>query len=222
MDIIFTAVDFFIHLDKYLSAVIASYGLLTYGLLFIIIFLETGLVVTPFLPGDSLLFAAGSFAAIDSLNIFWIAGLLTLAAILGDTANYYIGYFLGNKLIEKPNRLIKQKYLVKSQEFYERYGKKTIILARFVPIVRTFAPFLAGIGKMKYREFIFYNIIGGIIWVLIFVLGGFFFGQIPAVKNNFSIIILAIIIISFLPIFLELIKQKGRTENNNIAKQYGK
>lgn len=218
MDIIFAAADFFIHLDKYLSSIITSYGILTYGLIFIIIFLETGLVLTPFLPGDSLLFAAGSFAAIDSLNIFWLTGLLTLAAILGDTSNYWIGYFLGNKLIESPNRLIKQKYLIKSQEFYGRHGKKTIILARFLPIVRTFAPFLAGIGKMRYREFIFYNIIGGIIWVLIFVLGGFFFGQIPAIKNNFSLMIIAIIIISFAPIFLELIKQKTRAESRNIAK----
>lgn len=218
MDIILTVADFFIHLDKYLSSAIASYGYLTYGLLFIIIFFETGLVLTPFLPGDSLLFAAGSFAAVDSLNIFWLLALLTLSAILGDTANYWIGYFLGKKLIESKNRLIKQKYLIKSREFYEHHGVKTIILARFVPIVRTFAPFLAGIGKMRYSEFIFYNIIGGIIWVLIFVLGGFFFGRIPLVKNNFSLMILVIIIISFVPIFLEFIKQRMRSESENIAR----
>lgn len=217
MDIIFAAADFFIHLDKYLSSAIASYGLLTYGLLFIIVFLETGLVLTPFLPGDSLLFAAGSFAAIDSLNIFWLAGLLTLAAILGDTANYWIGYFLGKKLIESKNRLIKQKYLIKSREFYEHHGVKTIILARFVPIVRTFAPFLAGVGKMRYSEFIFYNIIGGLIWVLIFVLGGFFFGRIPAVKNNFSFMILIIIIISIMPIFFGIFKTKNAVQNSNVS-----
>lgn len=217
MDIILAAADFFIHLDKYLSSVIASYGILTYGLLFIIIFFETGLIIAPFLPGDSLLFAAGSFAAIDSLNIFWLAGLLSIAAILGDTVNYWIGYFLGKKLIESKNRLIKQKYLIKSREFYEHHGVKTIILARFVPIVRTFAPFLAGIGKMRYSEFVFYNIIGGLIWVLIFVLGGFFFGRIPVVKNNFSFMILIIIIISIMPVFFGILKTKNAVQNSNIS-----
>lgn len=207
MNLLIKLIDFFVHLDKYLGSAIASFGGLTYGLLFLIIFCETGLVVTPILPGDSLLFAAGSFAALGSLNIFYLLAILGLAAILGDTANYWIGHFLGQKLIESNNRFIKREYLERSQKFYEKHGAKTIVIARFLPIVRTFAPFLAGLSKMNYGRFIAYNVIGGLAWVSLFVFGGYFFGQLPAVKANFSLVILAIILLSVVPIAIEYYKR---------------
>jgi membrane-associated protein len=194
-------IDLFLHLDVYLAGIITQYGAWTYGLLFFVIFMETGFVVTPFLPGDSLLFAAGTFAALGALNIWLLLGLLMLAAILGDTVNYWIGHYLGDRAYNI--KWIKKEYLDKTHAFFEKHGGKTIFLARFVPIVRTFAPFVAGIGRMSYGYFITYNFVGGIVWVLLFTLAGFFFGNIPFVKENFEFVIIAIILISVLPIGIE-------------------
>lgn len=211
MQIILAIVDFFLNLDKHLGVVIASYGSLTYGLLFLIIFMETGLVITPFLPGDSLIFAAGAFAAIGALSIWWVYGLVLGAAILGDTVNYWIGHFIGQQLIDSPKfKLIKPEHLERSREFYEQHGPKTIVLARFVPIVRTFAPFLAGVSRMDYRQFVTYNIVGGFIWVTLFAFSGYFFGNLPVVKNNFSIVIFIIIALSVVPMGLDLYRQHCR------------
>ncbi|NLK95381.1 MAG: DedA family protein [Clostridiales bacterium] len=207
MDIISSAIDIFLHLDVHLGSIISDYGVATYILLFIIIFCETGLVFTPFLPGDSLIFAAASFAALGSLKIFILIPVVYLAAILGDASNYSIGRFIGPKLIKK-GKLIKQEHIDKTNKFYEKYGGKTIVIARFVPIVRTFAPFVAGIGEMTYRKFFSYNIIGATLWVSIVSLAGFFFSNIPIVKNNFSIVVMAIILLSLLPAVIELLKQK--------------
>lgn len=209
MLIINSLINFILHLDEYLSTIIQNFGSLTYFILFLIIFAETGLVVTPFLPGDSLLFAAGAFAAIGSLNVIWLFFFLALAAILGDTMNYSIGKFLGNKAFERHPKIFKKDYLDKTHNFYEKYGVKTIVLARFVPIVRTFAPFVAGVGKMSYPKFLLYNIMGGILWVSLFVFGGYFFGNVPLIKNNFSIVILAIIIFSFVPMIIEFFAIKN-------------
>jgi membrane-associated protein len=197
------AIDFILHLDVHLAQLTQTYGIFTYFILFFIIFCETGLVVTPFLPGDSLLFAGGAIAALGGLNIFLVLVILMAAAILGDTANYWIGHFFGEKLISHPKSPIKKSHIDKTHEFYEKYGGKTIILARFVPIVRTFAPFVAGIGKMHYKTFISYNVIGGIAWSALFTLAGYFFGNIPAIKHNFSLVILAIILISLIPMAVE-------------------
>jgi membrane-associated protein len=199
--------DFILHIDVHLGQLISTYGMATYAILFVIIFIETGLVFTPFLPGDSLLFAAGAFAALGSLNIFVILILLSLAAIFGDTANYWIGHFFGEQLIAHPKVPINKEHIEETKKFFDKHGGKTIILARFVPIVRTFAPFVAGIGRMSYRHFISYNIIGGISWVFIASLSGFFFGNIPVVKENFSLIILAIVLISVIPMSIPLIKK---------------
>ncbi|MFZ3054899.1 MAG: DedA family protein [Minisyncoccales bacterium] len=193
-----------LHIDIYLTEIVNAYGVLSYLLLFLVIFIETGLVFIPFLPGDSLLFAAGAIAAISSLNIYTLIVLLWIAAFLGDTANYFIGKFFGNKLSARIN----QKYLIRTQEFYNKYGGVTIFLARFIPIIRTFAPFVAGLGKMEYKKFISYNAIGGLAWVLLFTLSGYFLGNIPQIKENFSIIVIAIIILSLFPILFELIKNK--------------
>lgn len=201
-------IDIILHVDKYLSLIISQYGILTYFLLFFIIFLETGLVFTPFLPGDSLLFAAGTFAAIDSLNIIVLLIIFCVAAILGDTINYSIGKYLGEKLFSK--NIINRKYFEETKDFYQKHGSKTIVLARFVPIVRTFAPFIAGIGKMDYFKFLSYNIIGGVSWVLLFTLSGYFFGGIQFVKDNFSLIIIAIIMTSFIPFIIEFIKHRKK------------
>ncbi len=205
-------IDFFLHLDKHLAEVIASYGVYTYALLFVIIFLETGLVVTPILPGDSLLFAAGTFAALGSLNVGVVFVLLTVAAILGDTVNYAIGKYLGPKVFHFPkSRFFNPEHLRKTHAFYEKYGGKTIIIARFVPIVRTFAPFVAGIGAMTYPKFLAYNVIGGVAWVAICVFAGYFFGNLPFVKKNFSLVILAIIVISVLPAVFEYLRHRRET-----------
>jgi membrane-associated protein len=202
-------VDILLHLDVHLDLVIRNYGFWTYGILFLIIFLETGLVVTPFLPGDSLLFAAGTFAALGSLDATWIIVFLSIAAVAGDTANYWIGHASGPKVFNKEkSRLFNKKHLERTHQFYERYGGKTIIIARFVPIVRTFAPFVAGIGSMTYGRFIAYNVIGGIGWVVILVLGGYFFGNIPFIKNNFSLAIGAIILLSILPAIIEFLRHR--------------
>lgn len=210
MGLINNFIDFILHLDKHLNAIIQNYGSMTYALLFLIVFLETGLVVTPFLPGDSLLFAAGTFAAIGALNVFLLFAILSIAAILGDTINYSIGKFLGTKAFEKYPKIFKKEYLDKTHKFYEKYGAKTIVLARFVPIVRTFAPFVAGVGKMTYFKFLFYNVFGGILWVALFVFGGYYFGNIPVIKENFSIAILVIIVLSFMPMAWEYWKHKRR------------
>jgi membrane-associated protein len=207
-------IDIFLHLDKYLGMVINNYGFETYLILFIIIFLETGLVVTPFLPGDSLIFAAAAFSAMGMLNIYILVGILMIAAILGDTVNYEIGRFFGNKLISiGGGKIIKQEHLDKTNSFYEKYGGKTIIFARFIPIVRTLAPFVAGISKMHYKKFISFNAIGGSLWVLGVSTLGYFFGNIPLVKNNFEIVIIAIILISIFPIFIEFFKSKIKKAN---------
>ena len=208
MNILNSFIDFILHLDKYLSVIIQSYGTLTYLFLFLIIFAETGLVVTPFLPGDSLLFAAGTFAAIGALNVLWVFAVIAVAAILGDTINYSIGKFLGSKAFEKYPKIFRKEYLDKTHKFYSKYGNKTIVLARFVPIVRTFAPFVAGVGKMKYSNFLLYNIVGGIVWTALFVFGGYYFGNLPIVKNNFSIMIIIIIVLSFIPLVWEYWKHK--------------
>jgi len=201
-------VDFILHIDVHLEQLIVAYGLVTYAILFLIIFGETGLVVTPFLPGDSLLFAAGALAALGSFNIFILLGLLISAAILGDTVNYWIGHFFGERLIANPKVPIKKKHIDKTKAFFDKHGGKTIILARFVPIVRTFAPFVAGIGKMSYQKFISFNVIGGIAWVSLFLLSGFYFGNIPAVKHNFSLVIMGIILVSILPMIAEVVRNK--------------
>jgi membrane-associated protein len=214
LEIIKYLIDLFLHLDEHLSVVIQSYGTWTYGLLFLIIFIETGLVVTPFLPGDSLLFAAGTFAspALGSpLNIILVWLLLCGAAIGGDTANYWIGHMIGPRAFSGEIRFLKKEYLDRTHEFYERHGGKTIVLARFVPIIRTFAPFVAGVGTMSYGHFIVYNIVGGVAWVTLFSFGGYFFGNLPFVKENFSFVVIAIILISVLPMIVEFIKSRTRS-----------
>ncbi|MFZ3301580.1 MAG: DedA family protein [Microgenomates group bacterium] len=209
MEIITGVISFVLHIDTHLGEIIANYGLASYAILFAIVFAETGLVFVPFLPGDSLLFAAGAFAALGSFNIFVILGMLWIAAFLGDTANYWIGHFFGQKIIDNPHiPFINQKHIDETQEFYKKHGGKTIFLARFVPIVRTFAPFVAGVGKMDYKKFLEYNITGGFVWVFGFTLLGFFFGNIPFVKENFSIVVLAIIALSVAPMIYEVVKSK--------------
>jgi len=201
--------DFVMHLDVHLNEIIQSWGMWTYLLLFLIIFCETGLVVTPILPGDSLLFAVGTFAALGSLNLKWTIILLSVAAILGDTINYWIGAILGPKVFNYENsKIFRKEYIDKTHQYYEKYGGLTIILARFIPIIRTFAPFVAGIGKMNYFKFFSYNVIGGIGWIILLVLSGYFFGNIPIIKKNFTIVIMAIIVISILPGITEFIRHK--------------
>jgi membrane-associated protein len=209
MDVVQSFVDLFLHLDDHLAEAIASYGGYTYALLFAIVFLETGLVVTPILPGDSLLFAAGTFGALGSLNVWAVVALLSVAAILGDVVNYAIGRYLGPKVFHFPrSRFFNPDHLRKTHAFYEKYGGKTIIIARFVPIVRTFAPFVAGIGAMTYTKFIAYNVIGGVGWVFSCVFAGYFFGNLPIVKDNFSLAIAAIVAISILPAVIEYIRHR--------------
>ena len=200
---------FLLHFDESLATVINLFGPLTYVILFLVVFAETGLVVTPFLPGDSLLFAVGTLAGGNYLNIFIVYITLLLAAILGDTVNYWIGHHLGPRVFSKENsRIFNKEYLKRTDEFYKKHGGKTIILARFVPIIRTFAPFVAGIGKMHYGTFLFYNILGGFLWVTSLTFAGYFFGQIPIIKENFEFVVIGIVIISILPIFIEFIKHK--------------
>ncbi len=208
MSIIRFGIDFVLHLDKYLGQIISTYGTATYIILFIIIFCETGLVFVPFLPGDSLLFAVGAFAALGSLNIFILIVLLIVAAVIGDTVNYWIGRFFGEKIVANPRIPINQSHIDQTEKFFQKHGGKTIILARFVPIVRTFAPFVAGAGQMSYGKFISYNIIGGILWVLIATLSGYFFGNIPFVKENFSLVIIGVVLVSIIPIIFQFLKHK--------------
>jgi membrane-associated protein len=214
MEILRTLIDFVLHIDVHLGEIISNYGTFSYAILFLIIFAETGLVFTPFLPGDSLLFAAGMFAAIDSFNVFILLPLIWLAAFLGDTANYWVGHYFGQRIIDNPKIPIKQEHIDKTHKFYEKHGGKTIFLARFVPIIRTFAPFVAGMGKMDYKKFIYYNATGGFVWVFGFTLLGYFFGNIPSIKENFSLMIVAIVVFSILPIAFEFIKGMIRKEKN--------
>jgi membrane-associated protein len=216
MELITLAVDFFLHLDKYLSVIIQDFGLWSYLILFVVIFIETGLVITPFLPGDSLLFAAGAFAAVGAFNPILLFVLMAIAAVLGDTMNYWIGHSIGPRVFSGNVRFLKKEYLEKTQAFYEKHGGKTILLARFIPIIRTFAPFVAGVGKMRYSYFLSYNIIGGILWTGICTFIGYFFGNLPFVKDNFSLVIIAIVIISVLPAVWEFVKAK--LDEKKIAK----
>jgi membrane-associated protein len=202
-------IDVVLNLDQHLDWVIRNYGIWTYAILFVIVFCETGFVVTPFLPGDSLLFASGTFVALGSLDMAWLTASLSVAAIAGDTVNYWIGHAMGPKVFTREDsRLLNKRHLERTHLFYQKYGGKTIILARFVPIIRTFAPFVAGIGTMAYGRFIAFNVIGGIVWVFVFVLSGYYFGNIPLVRNNFFLVILAIIILSVLPIIIEFFRQR--------------
>jgi membrane-associated protein len=209
MEIIHHLADFFIHLDTHIASISAQYGAWTYLIVFVIIFCETGLVVTPFLPGDSLLFVLGAMAAVGDLQLTALILLLSIAAIGGNVLNYTIGVFLSNKVLTNQTiPFVKQEYINRTHEFFEKYGAKTIIITRFVPIIRTFAPFLAGVGSMPYRQFTIYNIIGGTAWVLVGTLSGFFFGNLPFVRKNFSLVVLAIVVISLIPAFLEFLKHK--------------
>lgn len=201
--------EIIIHFDKHLDVIIQSVGVWSYALLFLIVFAETGLVITPFLPGDSLLFAVGAFASIGSFHIVWLFLTLFAAAVIGDSVNYAIGNLIGEKLLASGDkRFFKKEYVARTHQFYEKHGGKTIILARFIPIIRTFAPFVAGLGKMDYRHFFIYNVTGGLLWVAIFVLGGYFFGNMPIIKKNFFFVIVAIIILSILPAVIEVWKHR--------------
>lgn len=213
MEFIQQLFDIFLHVDEYLNQIVTMLGVWTYVLLFLVIFAETGLVVTPFLPGDSLLFAAGAVTALvpDTLNIFVLITVLSVAAILGDTVNYWIGHWVGPRAFSGKVRFLKKEHLDKTHAFYEKHGGKTIILARFVPIVRTFAPFVAGIGAMTYSHFIIYNVVGGIAWVMIFTLLGYFFGNVPFVQQNFEFVVIAIVLISVLPMIYEYLAEKSRS-----------
>jgi membrane-associated protein len=203
-------IDVFLHLDMYLDTVIQQYGVWMYVILFVVVFLETGVVVTPFLPGDSLLFAAGALCARGDLAVGWLFVLLWLAAVLGDTVNYSIGHLVGPRAFHGQNRLFKREHLDRTHQFYERHGGKTIVLARFIPIIRTFAPFVAGIGRMSYGRFVTYNVLGGLLWTVLFVFGGYYFGNQPLVKRNFTLVILAIIVISLLPLVVEFVQNYRR------------
>lgn len=220
MELIYTLIDFVLNIDEHLVVLVNDYKTWTYLILFLIIFAETGFVVTPFLPGDSLLFAAGAIIANpeSNLNIFLMAAILIVAAILGDWLNYHIGKYVGPKAFSGKYKLLKKEYLDKTNAFYDKYGGKTIIYARFVPIIRTFAPFVAGIGTMKYSKFLSYNVIGAVVWIISFLFLGYFFGGLPIIKDNFSIVIFLIIFISMLPPILEILREKfkkPKTDNSN-------
>lgn len=203
-------IDLFLHLDKHLSDLVIHYGSWVYGILTIIVFCETGLVIAPFLPGDSLLFAIGALCAVGSLNPFIIAPLLFIAAISGDNLNYWFGRTIGSKAFSNPeSKIFKQSYLQKTQSFYTDYGSKTIVIARFVPIVRTFAPFVAGLGKMNYRTFLSFSVGGALLWIILLISAGYYFGQIEFVKKNFSVVVLAIVCISILPALFETFKTRN-------------
>jgi len=205
--------DFVLHLDRHLEALVQAYGAWVYVIMFVIVFCETGLVVTPFLPGDSLLFVAGTLAAVGGMDVWLLTGILMAAAILGDTVNYWVGHYMGPKVFHyEGSRLFKKEHLQKTHEFYERHGGKTIIIARFIPIIRTFAPFVAGIGRMTYGRFIAYNVIGGVAWVLLFVFGGYFFGNIPIVKRNLSVVVVVIVLISVMPGVIEYLRHRARVK----------
>jgi membrane-associated protein len=208
MELLQQLIDFILHIDSHLNTIIGNYGAWTYGILFLIIFCETGLVVTPLLPGDSLLFAAGAFAARGSLDPALLIILLSIAAIVGDNSNYWIGRYLGPKVFGRKSRFLNPKYIDRTHQFYEKHGGKAVVFARFMPIIRTFAPFIAGVGKMAYRRYIFFSVLGGTIWITLFTLGGYFFGNIPAVEKNFELVILAIIGVSLLPAVIEFLRSR--------------
>jgi membrane-associated protein len=209
LEYIKSLIDFILHIDKHLVELVTQYGVWTYAILFLIIFAETGLVVMPLLPGDSLLFAIGALAAQGGLNVFTVFVLLSLAAILGDTVNYWVGKAVGPKVFKsETSRWLNREHLQRTHEFYEKYGGKTIIIARFMPIIRTFAPFVAGIGAMSYGKFIVYNIVGGIVWIGGFLYAGYLFGNIPIIKRNFTLVVFAIIIISVLPAVIEVLRNR--------------
>lgn len=211
MEYVRKAVDLVLHLDKHLEALVGQYGPWIYLILFVIIFCETGLVVTPFLPGDSLLFAVGTMCALpEGLNLGFIILLLSIGAVLGDTVNYWVGYFLGPKVFKRESRFLNRKHLERTHEFYERYGGKTIVIARFVPIIRTFAPFVAGIGRMSYFKFMTYNVAGGLLWIVSLTLAGYLIGNQPLIKKNFSLVILIIIFLSILPGIIEYLRERSR------------
>ncbi len=209
MDLIRSFVDLFLHLDRHLSDVIQHYGTWTYLILFVVVFMETGVVVTPILPGDSLLFAAGTFAGLGSLNVWAVSALLGTAALLGDNTNYWIGRKVGPRVFKEDVRYLKREYLDRTHRFYEKHGGKTVIIARFLPIIRTFSPFVAGVGAMSYPRFLAYSVLGAVLWVGIFVFGGYFFGNLPVVRENFSLVILAIIVLSVMPIVYEFFRHRG-------------
>ena len=213
MDFILKIVDFILHIDGYLNDIITRYGAWTYGLLFFVVFLETGFVVTPFLPGDSIIFAAATFAARGALNPWLLFFLMALAAVAGDTANYWIGHAIGARAYSGEVKWIKKEYMERTHAFFEKHGGKAIFLARFVPIIRTFAPFVAGVSEMSYGYFITWNLVGGISWVALFTLLGYFFGNIPFVQKNFELVIVAIILISIVPIFVEWFKARKEKKN---------
>ena len=211
MELLLRGIDILLHLDKYMDLMIQTMGIWSYVIIFLIIFCETGLVVTPILPGDSLLFAVGTFAAIGSFDITMVLMLLTIAAITGDTVNYWIGNYLGPKVFHyEDSRFFKRKHLERTHQFYEKHGGKTIIIARFIPIIRTFAPFVAGIGSMTYRKFLSYNVVGGFFWIFSLTLAGYFFGNIPVVRENFSLVIVAIVLISVMPGVIEYLRHRGK------------
>jgi membrane-associated protein len=201
-------IDFILHIDKYLLLIVGRFGFVSYGILFLIIFAETGLVVTPFLPGDSVLFTAGALAAKGGFNIWFLYWLIVAAAFLGDTVNYWIGHFIGPRAFKMNSRFLKKEYLDKAQRFYKKHGGKAIILARFVPIVRTFAPFVAGAGRMKYRRFFWFNLVGGLLWVALFVWGGYFLGEVPWIKTNFHYLVGVMVLVSTIPVLVEVIRTK--------------
>jgi membrane-associated protein len=212
VDLLKHLVDYILHVDVHLNELIVAYGTWTYAILFAIVFCETGFVVTPFLPGDSLLFAAGAFAAVGSLDSSWLFLLLSAAAIAGDTVNYGVGAFVGPKIFHKEHvRFLNREYLDRTHRFYEKHGGKTIVIARFMPIIRTFAPFVAGIGKMTYAKFLSFNVVGGMLWVGSFVYAGYYFGTMPAVKRNFTFVVAAIIVISTIPPIIEFLRHRARS-----------
>lgn len=216
MSVISALIDFILHIDQHLQFIVAHYGIWIYAILFLLIFCETGLVVTPFLPGDSLLFAAGSIAAVGEMNVHLMVALLLIAAIVGDAVNFALGKYFGQRLFANPqSNIFKQIYLHKTQEFYQKHGGKTIIIARFMPIVRTFAPFVAGMGHMHYGHFIRYNCIGAVIWVVLFSYAGYFFGNLPIIKQNLSLALIIIIAISLLPAVIEILRHKLSAHKNN-------
>ena len=208
MELLKDFLDLFLHLDQHLHELIGQYGTWTYAILWLIVFCETGLVVTPFLPGDSLLFAAGTFAGMGSLKPWLLFVLLTVAAILGDTVNYWIGKRIGPRAFTGAVPFLNQAHLRKTEAFYEKHGGKTIIVARFVPIVRTFAPFVAGVGSMNYSRFLAYNVVGGVLWVGLFIFGGYLFGNIPVVRQNFGLVVIAIIVVSVMPVVIEWVRAR--------------
>ncbi len=219
MALLSSLIDFILHIDVHLTMLVAQYGLWIYGILFLIIFCETGLVVTPFLPGDSLLFVAGTLAATGQMDAHLLVVLLIIAAITGDALNYSIGRLFGERLFSNPHsRLFKRQHLERTQQFYARHGGKTIIFARFVPIVRTFAPFVAGMGRMHYRHFALFNVIGGLVWVTGFVYAGYYFGNIPVIKQNLELLILGIIFVSVLPGIIEFWRQRRRHSSETASK----